>query len=46
MTDRLIQIIRSGLLAFVVGIFGAVLLAHWSACEQDNAVCAFTGETK
>lgn len=24
----------------------ALLLAHWTACEQDDAVCAFTGETK
>ena len=43
MTDRLIQIVRSGLLAFVIGIFGALLLSHWAACESDDSVCAFTG---
>lgn len=31
------------LLAVLVGVFGALALAHWSACEQDDAVCAFTG---
>lgn len=43
MTDRLTQIIRSGLMAFVIGIVGALLLSHWAACESDDAVCAFTG---
>lgn len=43
MTDRLIQIIQSGLLAFVIGIVGALLLSHWAACEQSDAVCMFTG---
>ena len=43
MTDRLIQVIRSGLLAFVVGIVGALLLAHYAACESDDSVCMFTG---
>ena len=43
MTDRLIQIIQSGLLAFVVGIFGALLLAHYAACQEDDSFCAFTG---
>lgn len=46
MTDRIIQAIRSGLLAFVIGIVGALLLSHWAACESDDAVCAFTGSDK
>lgn len=33
----------SVLLTFVLGIFGAVLLMHWSVCEQDDRVCAITG---
>lgn len=24
-------------------LFGAMALAHWAACEQDDVVCAFTG---
>ena len=43
MTDRLIQIVRSGLLAFVIGIVGALALAHFAACEQSDSFCAFTG---
>jgi hypothetical protein len=33
----------SFLFALVVGIFGAVLAMHWSVCEQDDRMCAFTG---
>jgi hypothetical protein len=36
----------STLLAFVIGLLGAVLVAHWSACEQDDKVCAFTGSQR
>ena len=36
----------STLLAFVIGLLGAVLLMHWSACEEDSRVCAFTGEQR
>ena len=35
--------IRAYLLSLAIGLVGALLLAHWSACEQDDAVCAFTG---
>lgn len=34
------------LLTVLLGIFGALALAHWSACEQDDAVCAFTGSPR
>ncbi len=27
-------------------LFGAMALAHWAACEQDDAVCAFTGSPR
>ena len=43
MTDRLIQIVRSGLLAFVIGIVGALALAHFAACQEYDSFCAFTG---
>ena len=43
MSDRLLDAIRSGLLAFVIGIVGALLLSHWAACEHTDAVCMFTG---
>ena len=42
MSDRLLDAIRSGLLAVVVGIVGALLLAHFAACEQSDSFCAFT----
>jgi hypothetical protein len=32
------------LFAIVVGIFGAILLMHIAVCEQDDRMCAFTGE--
>ena len=34
------------LLGVVLGLAGCFLLMHWAACEQDDAVCAFTGEDK
>lgn len=34
----------STFLAFVIGLLGAVLLMHLSVCEQDDRMCAFTGE--
>lgn len=43
MSDRVLQAIRSGLLAVVIGIVGALLLAHWAACQEDDAFCSFTG---
>lgn len=43
MTDRLIQIVQSGLLAFVIGIVSALILAHFAACQSDDSFCAFTG---
>lgn len=46
MSDRVLQAIRSGLLAVVIGIIGVLLLAHWAACESDDSVCAFTGSDK
>ena len=46
MSDRVLQAIRSGLLAVVIGIFGALLLSHWAACESDDSACAFTGSDK
>ena len=27
-------------------LFGAMVLAHWAACAQDDAVCAFTGSPR
>jgi len=27
-------------------LFGAMALAHWAACEQDDVVCAFTGQPR
>ena len=41
--------VRSTLAALVwIGaiLFGAMVLAHWAACEQDDAVCAFTGSPR
>ena len=41
--------VRSTLAALVwIGavLFGAMALAHWAACEQDDAVCAFTGSPR
>ena len=32
------------LFATALGIAGALLLAHWAACEQDDTVCLITGE--
>jgi hypothetical protein len=43
MSDRVLQAIRSGLLAVVIGIVGALALAHFAACEQSDSFCAFTG---
>lgn len=34
------------ILAVAIGLFGALVLAHWSACEQDDTVCAFTGSPR
>ncbi len=34
------------LLSLLIGIAGCFVLAHWAACEQDDAVCAFTGSDK
>ena len=34
----------STLLAVVIGLIGALTLAHWAACEQDDTVCLVTGE--
>lgn len=36
--------IAAYLLAVALGLAGALAIAHWSACEQDDRVCAFTGE--
>jgi hypothetical protein len=36
----------STFLAFLIGLLGAVAVAHWSACEQDDTVCAFTGSPR
>ena len=27
-------------------LFGAMALAHWAACEQEDVVCAFTGSPR
>jgi hypothetical protein len=43
-TRAAIEGIGSFLFALIVGIFGAILVMHWSVCEQDDRVCAFTGE--
>lgn len=43
MSDRVLQAIRSGLLAVVIGIVGALALAHFAACSEDDSFCAFTG---
>ena len=34
------------LLTVVIGLFGAVALANWAACEADDSFCAFTGSTR
>ena len=41
--DRAIEAIRTALLVVLIGVSGAFLLAHWSVCEQDDRMCAFTG---
>jgi len=33
-------------LVVALGLLGALVLSHWVACEQDDSVCAFTGEPK
>jgi hypothetical protein len=35
--------LASTLLAFAIGIFGAMALMHFAVCEQDDRQCAFTG---
>ena len=44
MTRRTVDNIFATLFATALGIAGALALAHWSACEQDDTVCLFTGE--
>ena len=34
------------LLSVLLGVAGCIVLAHWAACEQDDAVCALTGSDK
>ena len=46
MTDRQLDTLRGILLATAIGIFGAIGLAHWAACETDDSVCMFTGAAK
>lgn len=41
--SRFNESISSVLLATAIGLGLALFVSHWAACEQDDAVCAFTG---
>lgn len=36
--------IYGAILSMVIGLLGALLLAHFAACEAFDSFCAFTGE--
>ena len=44
MTRRTVDNIFATLFAIALGIAGALALAHFAACEEDDTVCLFTGE--
>lgn len=38
--SRATQSAVSYLLALTIGVFGALVLAHWAACEQHEGFCS------
>lgn len=46
MRDRNGNGLAAYLLTVAIGILGALALANWSACEQDDRACLITGDSK